>query len=958
MVIFDIKKDDLLQLSDTLLEEAIARLAEAEIAAQGHSPAYVSWSGSIKAPDDGIDIHVQVTDPFQSSGFLARPDTIFQSKKDSMPKSAISGEMLKGSKLNPTLSSQAENGGSYIIVSLEDDCSPPMKKDRLTAMQSAVASDPNGDKIHLDFFDRSKLAQWLRQHPAVLLWVKSKLSQGYSGWRPYGAWSNPPEGAEDTLISAPGVTVRVPAEPGKKLSIKDAIGPMRRLIRTSSKAVRITGLSGVGKTRIVQALFDESIGADALDRTCAVYVDTGQDPDPSATAMLDRLIVEGRRAVMVLDNCPSDLHSVLASKIASGSGETSLITVEYDIKDDKPQTTEVIHIDANGPEVAEKLLLRRFPKIGQGNARKVAEFADGNARVALAIAEQVEQGESLARLSDSELFNRLFHQRKGEDGDLREQAETLALIYSFSVSDPEKGPNELEVLGSISGHTKAQLFRAAKKLADRHVLQARAHWRAILPHAVANRLASSALNSIPVETLRSTFEAPGNSRLLMSFAHRLGLMHEHRVAKQIVEAWLHPDGILGCISGLDENGARILDYIGPVAPEALLNRIEAVLSAPTFQGLEPRHNPRRTTILNLLQSLAYEPNAFDRCMELLLRVSDHEDASNNYDAVRDKISGLFQPYLSGTHASLNQRLGVVQRCLNSGDEGRRALGLKLLSTALDGPPWSGLGLNEFGARARDYGYHPNHDQLVEWRSAFIDVAERLANAEDHILKDQARQVLANVFRGLWQHAAMRDKLIEVAKATNDHQSWGEGWKAVRSIIYFDHTKLKDETEPEPLPRCLADLDKELEPHELIAKIKTYVLGNSQEHWSLDADFDDDSDDKYQKTEVRLAAKAVGLGEALSVSNHHLSDLMGNLFSGEWMPYRHAFGKGLAKGSHDFRASWQDLIAHLDQSSGSNQNFSIIEGFIEGVSATDSKLTTELLDECAQHRKLRQVLVNC
>ncbi|MXC43684.1 hypothetical protein FQZ37_26395, partial [Escherichia coli] len=84
---------------------------------------------------------------------------------------------------------------------------------------------------------------------------------------------------------------------------------------------------------------------------------------------------------------------------------------EYDIRDDKPQTTEVICIEAFGPEVAEQLLIRRFPRIGHHNARRIAAFADGNARVSLAIAERVEEGESLAQLSDAQLFNRLFEQR-------------------------------------------------------------------------------------------------------------------------------------------------------------------------------------------------------------------------------------------------------------------------------------------------------------------------------------------------------------------------------------------------------------------------------------------------------------------------------------------------------------------------------------------------------------------
>ncbi|KDE39484.1 hypothetical protein ADINL_1938 [Nitrincola lacisaponensis] len=467
MAIFDIEKDELLRLSDMQLEELIARLAEAEVAAHSYSPAWVNWSGSINAPDGGIDIHIQVPVEQLSTGFLTRSDTILQAKKHSMPKREITKEMLSGSQLSPTISEQAAKGGSYIIVSLADDCSPIMKKERLKAMRDAVNEDPNGGNIHLDFYDRSKLTQWLRQHPSIMLWVKGKLGQGLSGWQPYGAWSNPPQGVADTFISAPGVTITLPSRGEQKLCIEYAIQSMRNLIRSTNKAVRITGLSGVGKTRIVQALFDETVGVDALDRTIAVYVDAGANPDPSATAMLDRLIAEGRRAIMILDNCPSELHSLLASRISAAGEGVSLITVEYDIKDDKPQTTEVIHIEATGPEVAEQLLNRRFPNLGQNNARRIAAFADGNARVSLVIAERVENGESLAHLSDAQLFNRLFEQRNRPDENLREQVEILSLVYSFSVSDSENSQNELEVLGSILGHSHSQLFRSVQKLLGR-----------------------------------------------------------------------------------------------------------------------------------------------------------------------------------------------------------------------------------------------------------------------------------------------------------------------------------------------------------------------------------------------------------------------------------------------------------------------------------------------------------
>lgn len=957
MAIFDIEKDELLRFSDTQLEELIARLAEAEVAIHGHSSACVNWSGSITAPDGGIDIHVQIPVDQLKAGFLVRPDTVFQAKKHKMPKAAIEKEMGTGQTLSPIISEQARKQGSYIIVSLGDDCSPSGKADRLNAMRDSVKDDPNKSTLHLDFYDRSKLIQWLRQYPSVMLWVKGKLGQGYSGWQPYGAWSNPPQGVTDTLISVPGVTITLPSGKGQKLKIDEAISPMRALIRSTNKAVRITGLSGVGKTRIVQALFDETVGTDALDRTVAIYVDTGSEPVPSATAMLDKLIAEDRRAIMILDNCPSELHASLASKVSAAGKEVSLITIEYDIRDDKPQTTEVIHIETDGPEVAEQLLIRRFPSIGQNNARRIAEFADGNARVALAIAERVEEGESLALLSDAQLFNRLFEQRNHPDDHLREQAEILSLVYSFSISSPDAATDELEILGALSGYPKIQLFKAATKLMERHVVQKRSHWRAILPHAIANKLAASALNSIPVDQLRATFEAPERPRLLMSFAHRLGLLHDHAVAKEIVKAWLHPEGLLGQIVNLDDVSTRILNYVAPVAPGALLERIEEMLVTSNFEHIKSRYNPQRTAVIKLLQLLAYESKYFERCIKLLICIADQESASNNYDSARNKIKRFFQPYLSGTHASLDQRVAIINECIGSSMAGRRVLGLEMLETALGGPPWTGFGINEFGARPRDYGFRPGNDELVAWLITFIDILVRLGTSGVPGLEDDARRILADKFRWIWRHGGIRSKLIDAARKLHAHRPWGEGWKAVRSTIYFFHTKRKDNEDVEPLPEILVTLERELEPNDLVPAVMAYVLSKGRDFWALDADYEHQGPNKFSEIRKILGAKAFKLGHEFAVSPHGLDELCPNLFLQDGMPYRVEFGKGLANGAPDLRIYWQQLVIQLDLQHKSQSDVSVIRGFIEETNSIDSALAQELLDQCAQHSELRFELVN-
>ena len=928
------------------------------MASAGHSPACVQWSGSTTAPDKGIDIQVDVPADTLDTGYLARPNTIFQAKKHKMPASAILKEMCPNGVLSPTISKQSEIDGSYIIVSLADDCtSRPMKSGRVDAMTRAMKDDPNRDSIHLDFYDRSKLLQWLRQYPAVVLWVRSVLGQSLSGWKPYGRWSNPPARDNDTLILASGVSITMPSGTGGKLSIEDAITPMRELVRSTSKAIRVTGLSGVGKTRIVQSLFDDSWGENVLDRTIAIYADAGENLDPSAHTMLDRLIADSRRAIMVLDNCPSDLHRALAAKVDAADSQVSLVTVEYDIRDDKPQTTEVVHIEAEGPDVAEQLLLRRFPGIGQLNARKIAEFANGNARVSLAVAERVEEGESLALLSDAQLFDRLFEQRKEPDDNLRTHAEVLSLVYSFSVNSSEDGIDELKVLGSICGSPRTQLFRSVATLLKRHIVQKRSHWRAILPHAIANRLAQDALRNIPSENLRSAFEAPGRERLLMSFAHRLGFMHDHPVAREIVESWLQDENLLGNLSALNDTGTRILEYVAPVAPDAVLDRIEAEIDSDGFSGLESGDHPGRITLLNLLQSLAYEPENFDRCVAMLLRVADFEDESNNYDPVRDKIVQFFQPYLSGTHASPSQRLAVVREALLSGDPKRRSLGFQMLATALGGPSWMGSGINEFGTRPRDFGYHPNHDQLVDWRNQFIDLAVEMDRRNDAELSGSARSVLAQSFRGLWRHQAMREKLADAARKLNAIQPWIEGWKAVRSTIRFDYRKTQPEDCAESMPEDLAALARDLAPANLFSNIRAYVFGGWEDLRELYDEFDDEDPKKYDSSERRLSKRSEELGEEFACSGRSMSELGQDLFLNECMSFRlEAFGRGLARTTPNCDAAWHEMVAELHRYGAESFNCSVLSGFIEEIDTQDRPAAQAMLDQCLDDKLLRRVFV--
>ena len=512
---FDISKEQLRQLKADTLRELVARLCEAELRQAGMPVSAVKWGGAQETRDGGLDVDCVVKDERFSGDFVPCARTGFQVKKQSMPPSEIAKEMSPKGQLREVFHELAKDGGCYIIVSLEDD---PTDNEtilsRLEAMQRQVEPTRSQGDLRTEFYGRGKLVQWLNQHPGVRLWVRDRLDLPLTGWRPLERWTTTPLGHDDDLICASGIGIFLPGSEQIKLDLVQGIDGIRDLVRTSGKAVRIVGLSGVGKTRIVQALFEESVGNNPLDKNLVMYADLAEEPNPRAREVFERLKAEDREAIVILDNCPSDAHNRLAGLVSS-SPKLHLITIEYDIREDRPEVTSVVRIDADGTEIAEKLVAHRHPSLGQVNVGRIAEISGGNARLALALADSVSEKDSLSSFSNAELFDRLFHKRGAPDTNFLKAAQVLSLVYSYSIEPDGDGVDELAVLAGLLQHDRLSFYTATQRLVEGQLAQKRGRWRAVLPHALSNYLASTALWNLPAQDILDAFQA--HTRLLKSF---------------------------------------------------------------------------------------------------------------------------------------------------------------------------------------------------------------------------------------------------------------------------------------------------------------------------------------------------------------------------------------------------------------------------------------------------------
>lgn len=950
----EITGNEISELSDSDLRALVGLLCEAELRKKGLQTAGVTWGGHQNAPDGGIDVRVELQS-FSSEdedGFIPRRSTGFQVKKPDMPSSAIISEMKPKNVLRQVIKELVDEEGAYIIVSSQGTTADARLTERRDAMRSALAGYPNESNLKVDFYDRERLAGWVRSHPSLVFWVHNKIGRPVQGWKAYGNWSNSPKGIDEEYILDEHMRIFNSARFSSEGSLAvDGINEIRSVLNVQRSSVRLVGLSGVGKTRFVQALFDERIGERPLNRFQVFYTDVSDTPNPAPCNFAERIIAQKIPAILVVDNCAPDLHKQLTAMCTSFGSTISLITVEYDVRDDYPEETEVFRLEPSSKSVIEQLVVSRFPHISEVDVWTIAEFAGGNARIALALANTIHKGESLGNLRDHDLFTRLFQQRNGENRDLLRTAEVCSLVYSFDIRTAEGVNDELRLLGSLIDLSVREIYSNVSEMEYRDLVQKRGTWRAVLPHAIANRLATNALKNIPLEDILHVFEQQGSQRFLRSFSKRLSFLHKSHEAIEISKKWLREDGLLGRVNQLDNLGMFLLENIAPVNPELVLAAIERVTKESDAEIFFSRENQYYIQITRLLRLIAYDKTLFVRAVGLLSRFALTEKPDENNNSIRFKLKSLFYLSLSGTHATLDQRLSVISNLIESGDKDNIGLANLLLSSILEVGGSHSYHEFGFGARSRDYGYIPaTVEDQKEWYASAIKYTVALATS-DFPFSTDFRRLLAEKFRSLWSVIGMYDELGEVAKTLGAAGTWRDGWLAIKETLRFDGKDMA--------PRVLSQLNElaaAVEPRGLAEKAKLYALSSFRNILDLiDLDYVGNHE-KQRISYTRIEQVNQTLGREVGANGEVLEEILPELLCNHGNDVRGltSFGKGLAVGVADQENLWNSLSRYLSNLEVGERDFRIIGGILKGIWEVDTELAENCLDMALTDAILSQV----
>ena len=470
---------------------------------------------------------------------------------------------------------------------------------------------------------------------------------------------------------------------------------------------------------------------------------------------------------------------------------------------------------------------------------------------------------------------------------------------------------------------------------------------AVLPHPIANRLAKYALENISSAIISSNFNESTNERLLKSFSRRLGYLPQCEEAKIIVNDWLSENGLLYKLytKGKSKLAWILLNNVAPISTKEALFHIEALAKQPEFCT---RKNKQFTEITRLIRSIAYEEQYFDTCAKLLCQFTLSEDKTENYNSIRNILKSLFQLYLSGTHATKEQRLNVINNLIASDTENSIELAFELLDSSLEAWHFSSHHSFDFGANPRDFGYRPNTNQDVEdWYKLFIEYTAELI-ARDSQVSSFAKKILSKNLRSLWRVSCLRDVIEKICVEISKSGMWSDGFEAIHSILRFDCSSSNEDN-----IQRLKSISELLSPNCILDDIDMYVLAEPWKFYDLE-EMDDNGkviERGYKKGHeysielgIQLANRPPKEYEDILRKLLSYSEISSNLF---------AFGKGYAEGVKNNSEALTKVISVLEKLPEKERNLDFLCGQIYYLSTHNIALTNHFLDSLLIHPILKQ-----
>lgn len=877
-------------------------------------------SSKIEVPDGGEDGRIRWDKGPSSTDWIPKPFTLLQCKATKMTATASGKEILikDESRLKPRVEEVLDAGGAYILFTNKSR-NTDHKKPLITAVRQSIkkVGKSYADTADIKIYDSDDIAAWVNQYIAAVTYVCEcsglSLPLGLKTWDQFSKL----EALSNKFFT--------------NEQIETILSHLRSHLTIPQNVIRLMGLSGLGKTRLILEAFRPPSELDNnLQQAFSsemVYFDASFGEN-SLPGLLANFVSRHLKGIIVVDNCGLELHKRLVTEVKSSSSKLAMITVDYDLA--KPSSSDPI-IPIEGSlynDIIKEMLRDQYKELSERDIERIAEFAQGFPHMAVLLAKdrQIDK-DTIGYLSDDDLLNKLLWGRKPKDSEALAAIRACAIFDYFGYQDDVSSQRNF-IGEQIASLKQDRFYEIFVEFADRGIIELRGRFARVKPLPLAVRLAADWWKNCRPEKVPSLLTLIVEEGLAERLCDQMSKLHFLPAAQEMVKQLCGEQAPFGQAEVLNtEQGSRLFRSLVEVNPETCVIALDRVFGHMSILQLH-EIGPGRRNIVWSLEKLCFWSGTFSIAAKLMLifGAAENETWGNN---ATNQFLQLFHIYLSGTQAPPDDRLHLIRNALQSETREVRELAIRALGSALQTGHFSRMGgVEQQGSRPPLEEWKPKTwDEILTYWKACLSILSQLICDKDSLENVAREQIVLNM-RGLMTHGLTLEIELIISRITeNNPQYWPEALNVIKETLRYHREEM-----PPDIQARLETMISWLTPCSLEDRIKYIVTEPMWEH-SINASghYDDVS-----------ALNAKKFAEELVASNTGYSEYIPFMLVGE-QRQAYAFGRRLGELIKDKEYFLLYVISSLKTVTNQG-NPSLLGGFLS--SLTDRQLIEMVLDKVA------------
>lgn len=569
-------------------------------------------------------------------------------------------------------------------------------------------------------------------------------------------------------------------------------------------AIRLLGLSGLGKTRILLETFrpKENDNPSLLSSNRILYVNCNDYPNQINFAeIITKIKGDKEDAILIVDNCDISTHKLLVRNLNA----LSLITIDSNPEENgSTEGTNYITIGKNDlSDIVTQLVDNDFQNVGEENVAKIKDFSQGIPLMAVLLGESVKNGEKfIGKLDDKELLDKLLG-TKGNEEKHRTILKSCSIFNYFGFYDEFATQTEFIAkstnITSLNGddNVKVNDFNdTCNHYLKREIFEKRGRYIGMRPFPLAMSLAQEWLEPLTPKRLIAVIneiamlEEPDKTGLSKAFAEQMKYLGYDEKAVEIIDKIIGPDSPFDNAEVLNtELGSRLFRSFVEVNPIAVSKNFKRQFFNKTKEELLKIEEGRRNIVWTL-EKLCFDKRTFSESAKILLQfaIAENETWGNN---ATNQFLHLFNTHLSGTEADLNERWKVIEWALENGDEQHYEFALQAMKRGLNFGHFSRMGGAEQQGSRKLIDNNPTWNEIeVYWNNILNKLLEIIIANNEY--SELASDTIANSVRTIF-HTRMGKLILpfltEISNFKNN--DWDSGLKGLKFARKYEKHSISE-----------------------------------------------------------------------------------------------------------------------------------------------------------------------